>query len=142
MQAKKCCIVFIAVGLFVGSIVNMLLVQLGLVVVPPPAGVDMTTPEGIKAAMPFFNAQNFIFPFLAHAVGTLVGAFIATRWSGTAGRMPAIVVACFFFVGGLASTFMLPGAPTWFIAADLVLAYFPMSLLGHNLGRRSANDNS
>lgn len=127
-------IVFIIVGLIVGSIVNMLLVRLGITLVTPPAGADMSTPEGIKAAMPLFSAHHFIFPFLAHALGVLVGAYVATRWSRSASRTPAMIVASLFFVGGLSSMFLMPGAPVWFIAADLVLAYFPMGLLGYRLG--------
>lgn len=129
-------IVFIIVGLFVGSIVNMSLVRLGITIIAPPAGADMSTPEGIKAAMPLFSAQHFIFPFLAHALGTLVGAFVATRWSRSVSRTPALIVSSLFFLGGLTSMFVMPGAPMWFIAADLVLAYFPMGLMGNKLGKQ------
>ncbi len=134
MSPRVRTIVFIIVGLVVGSIVNMILVRLGITLVTPPAGADMSTPEGIKAAMPLFSAQHFIFPFLAHALGVLVGAYVATRWSHSASRTPAIIVASLFFIGGLAAVFMMPGAPMWFIALDLVVAYYPMGMLGYRLG--------
>lgn len=134
MSPRVRSVVFIIVGLVVGSIVNMIIVRLGMTVVTPPAGADMSTPAGIKAAMPLFSAQHFIFPFLAHALGVLVGAYVATRWSRTASRTPAIIVASLFFIGGLLAVFMMPGAPMWFIALDLVVAYFPMGMLGYKLG--------
>ena len=68
-------ILAVIAGLVVGSLVNMALVMLSGHVIPPPAGVDTATTEGLKAAMPLFEPKHFLFPFLAHAVGTLVGAF-------------------------------------------------------------------
>lgn len=121
-------------GLFVGSIVNMALVMLSGHVIPPPAGVDTTTTEGLKAAMPLFEPKHFVFPFLAHAVGTLVGAFVATL--ATPGRTggPAWAVGALFLIGGIAAVAMLP-SPLWFTVVDLVFAYLPMAWLGHRLAR-------
>lgn len=121
-------------GLFVGSIVNMALVMVSGHVIPPPAGVDTTTTEGLKAAMPLFAPKHFLFPFLAHAVGTLVGAFVATL--ATPGRTcgPAWVVGALFLIGGIAAVAMLP-SPLWFTVVDLVFAYLPMAWLGHRLAR-------
>ncbi|WP_447939122.1 hypothetical protein [Pseudoxanthomonas mexicana] len=130
-------ILAVIAGLFVGSIVNMALVMLSGHVIPPPAGVDTTTTEGLKAAMPLFEPKHFLFPFLAHAVGTLVGAFVATL--ATPGRTcgPAWVVGALFLIGGIAAVAMLP-SPLWFTVVDLVLAYLPMAWLGHRLASRKA----
>ena len=46
----------------------------------------------------------------------------------------ALVVGAFFFVGGVMAARMIP-APGWFIAADLICAYFPFAWLGHWLAR-------
>jgi len=129
-------ILAVIAGLFVGSIVNMALVMLSGHVIPPPAGVDTTTTEGLKAAMPLFEPKHFLFPFLAHAVGTLVGAFIATL--ATPGRTwgPAWTVGGLFLIGGIAAVAMLP-SPLWFTVVDLVLAYLPMTWLGHRLASRT-----
>ena len=130
-------ILAVIAGLFVGSIVNMALVMLSGHVIPPPAGVDTTTTEGLKAAMPLFEPKHFLFPFLAHAVGTLVGAFVATL--ATPGRTcgPAWVVGALFLIGGIAAVAMLP-SPLWFTVVDLVFAYLPMAWLGHRLASRKA----
>lgn len=122
-------------GFVAGSVVNMGLIMIGGALVPPPAGTDTSTMEGLQAALPLFGPQHFLFPFLAHALGTLAGALLAT-WL-TPGRTPgpAWAVGVLFLLGGTANAFLLP-APAWFIAADLVLAYLPMAWLGQRLVAR------
>ena len=122
-------------GLFAGSLVNMALVMLSGQVIPPPAGVDTTTTEGLKAAMPLFEPKHFLFPFLAHAVGTLVGAFVATLITPGRTGGPASVIGACFLIGGIAAVAMLP-SPLWFAVVDLVFAYLPMAWLGHRLAAR------
>ena len=82
--------------------------------------------------MPLFEPRHFLFPFLAHAVGTLVGALVATLITPGRTRGPAWVVGACFLLGGIAAVALLP-SPVWFTAADLVLAYLPMAWLGHRL---------
>lgn len=127
----------VVVGLVVGSAVNIGLVLLGARVVPAPAGVDTTTSEGLAAAMPLLGPAHFVFPFLAHALGTFAGALLATWIAGRVSRVPAAVIGVLFLAGGIASCFMLP-APRWFEVLDVVLAYLPFAWLGHRLGRRPA----
>lgn len=123
-------------GLVVGSVVNMGLVMAGGALVPPPEGSDLSTMEGLQAALPLFGPEHFLFPFLAHALGTLAGALVAT-WL-TPGRTsgPAWVVGVLFLLGGSINAVLLP-APAWFLAADLLLAYLPMAWLGHRLAARA-----
>jgi hypothetical protein len=119
----------VIVGLILGSCVNMGLIILGGKVVPPPFGAVTTTTEGLKASIHLFRPLHFLFPFLAHAIGTLAGAS-ASAWLAPVNRTAiALFVGGFFFIGGLASCFMIP-APTWFMALDLAIAYFPMAWLG------------
>ncbi|TDB28257.1 hypothetical protein ATCM_11650 [Stenotrophomonas sp. ATCM1_4] len=127
----------VVVGLVVGSAVNMGLILLGARVVPAPAGVDTTTSKGLAAAMPLLGPAHFVFPFLAHALGTFAGALLATWIAGRVSRVPAAVIGVLFLAGGIASCFMLP-APRWFEALDVVLAYLPFAWLGYRLGRRPA----
>jgi hypothetical protein len=127
-------ILAVVLGLVLGSITNMALVMVSGHVIPPPAGADMTTAEGIRAALPQLEARHFLFPFMAHAFGTLVGAFIAAKLSPQYKLIGALIVGSLFFVGGTMAARMIPG-PTWFIALDLVGAYFPFALLGFALAR-------
>jgi hypothetical protein len=125
-------ILAVIAGLVVGSIVNMLLVNVGPMVFPPPEGADITSMEGLKATIHLFEPQNFLFPFLGHALGTLVGALLAAAIASSRHMTLAIVVSCFFLAGGIANVFML-GGPVWFIVLDLVVAYLPMGWLGGRL---------
>ena len=130
---------FLAVvaGLILGSVVNMGIISISGAIIPPPAGADVTTTEGLKATMHLFEPKHFVFPFLAHALGTFAGAFV-TAWFAVNNKMRlALIIGFFFLAGGIASVFMLP-SPTWFTVLDLVVAYIPMAYLAAKLaGRKS-----
>jgi hypothetical protein len=102
-------------------------------IIPPPAGADVTTMEGLKSSLHLFEPKHFVFPFLAHALGTLVGAAVAAKTAGPNGFRCAMVIGVVFLCGGLGNVFLLPG-PLWFNALDLAAAYFPMAWLGWKLG--------
>lgn len=119
-------------GFVVGSIVNMFFITISGSVIPPPNGADVTTTEGLQASIHLFEPKHFIFPFLAHALGTLAGAFLTAKLAGTNALKCALVIGFLFFMGGTASIFMLP-SPLWFNILDLVVAYFPMAYLGWKL---------
>ena len=125
----------VVAGLLVGSVVNMAIVMLGPALVPPPPGVDMTTAEGLQQAMPLLQPKHFVAPFLAHAVGTLVGALLAYGIAGSRKTLFAWVIGVLFLCGGIAASAMIP-APTWFKAADLLFAYLPMAWLATLIGAR------
>lgn len=127
----------VVVGLVVGGVVNMGLILVSGQVIPPPAGADVTTAEGLQASLHLFEPRHFIFPFLAHALGTFVGALVATVIAPGRTPGPAYVVGVLFLLGGIANAYMLP-APTWFIVVDLVAAYLPMAWLAQRLMRRRA----
>jgi hypothetical protein len=125
-------------GVVIGSMVNMVLVNIGPSVVPLPAGADISTMEKLRDSMKLFAPVNFLFPFLAHALGTLSGAFVAAKLAASRSMTFAIVIGVFFLVGGAMMVSML-GGPMWFNVADLLLAYIPMAFLGGHLagGMRS-----
>ena len=72
-------ILAVVTGFVVGSLVNIGLVNIGPSVVPLPEGADVSTMENLRDSMKLFTPVNFVFPFLAHALGTLTGAFIAAK---------------------------------------------------------------
>ena len=126
----------VVAGFIVGSLVNMALVSLSPSVIPPPAGAVMTTPEGLKAAMPLLEPRHFVFPFLAHSLGTFVGALVAILLAPGRSSGPGWVVGVLFLLGGVAAAFMIP-APLWFIALDLIAAYLPAGWLAQRLASRN-----
>ena len=125
----------VVVGLVIGGFVNMALVTVSPSLIPPPVGVDVNDAESLAKGIQLFEPRHFIMPFLAHALGTLVGALVAYLIAATYRLQMAYVVGAVFLCGGVAASFMIP-APTWFIALDLLAAYLPMAWLGIQIGSR------
>lgn len=128
-------ILAVIAGLAAGSAVNMGLVMAGAKIIPPPAGVDVTDVESIKSAIHLFEFKHFIVPFLAHALGTLVGAVAAVIIAASYKMILTLVIGGFFLLGGIINVIMLP-SPPWFVVVDLVGAYLPMAWIGAKLARR------
>ena len=130
----------ILAGIAIGGGVNTALIKLSPSLIPPPQGVDVTNSESLRNSMHLFEPRHFVMPFLAHAIGTLVGAFGAYLLAATYKARMAYVIGAAFLCGGVAASFMIP-APKWFIALDLLVAYLPMAWLGIQLGRRMQHGN-
>jgi len=125
----------VLIGAIVGSIVNLGLIILGSSIIPAPAGVDVTNAESIAASIDQFQIQHFIFPFLAHALGTLVGAVIAYVVAARNKQIFAYAIGGLFLLGGILNSFAIP-APVWFIALDIIAAYIPMAWLAIQLSSK------
>lgn len=126
----------VVAGIFIGSVVNMTLVKIGPSIIPLPPGADTSTAEGLKEALPLFGFKDFIFPFLAHALGTLIGAFFAALIAGSHKMKFALGIGFYFLIGGLMVNFVLMTAPIGFAAVDMIFAYFPMAWLGGKLEQK------
>jgi hypothetical protein len=131
-------IVALLAGLVAGGLVNMALVTVGPMLIPPPAGVDMTDMESLAQSMHLMGPQHFVFPLLAHGLGTLVGATLTFLLAARNSRFLAFGIGVFFLLGGISAARMIP-APTWFVVVDLAMAYLPMAWLGTLLGKRLQN---
>lgn len=127
-------ILAVIAGWLGGSIVNMGLIKIGHMILPIQ-GVDHNDMEALAEVMPTLEAHYFAFPFLAHALGTLVGAFIAYKIAVTHKMKFALGIGAFFLLGGIIMTQVLP-APTWFEITDVVLAYIPMAWIGGKLAAK------
>jgi hypothetical protein len=150
LWARKAAAVF--VGFVLGSCVNMALILSGMKLIPLPAGIDAGNMESLAAGAHLLRPQHFLFPFLAHAFGTLIGActtYLAASppppsWPGqpdhARNQHPyrsslASWAGVLFLLGGVLASTMIP-APAWFLVLDLAAAYLPMAWLGTALGRR------
>ena len=121
-------------GVVIGMVVNMGLIITGNQLIP------------FEDEMNPMNAMNwelkyFIFPFLAHAIGTLLGALIAAKFAASYKMTFAICIGIFFLSGGISMVFILP-APVWFVVVDLVLAYIPMGWLGWKISNLTTKPTS
>lgn len=131
----------ILAGIAIGGAVNMALIVLSPSIIAPPAGVDVNNAESLSASMHLFEPRHFVMPFLAHAVGTLVGALAAYLIAATY-RVPiAYAIGAVFLCGGVAASFMIP-APRWFVVIDLLAAYLPMAWVGLRIGSRMKQGNA
>ena len=125
-------ILAVIIGIVLGSVVNMSLINISSSVIPPPNGVDVTTFEGLSASMHLFEPKHFLMPFLAHTLGTFVGALAAALIAATHKLKFALSIGLLFLIGGAMNVFMLP-SPLWFSALDLIVAYIPMAFIAAKL---------
>jgi len=112
----------VILGLIIGMIVNMgLIISGGIVFVPLEKFEPMNAMN--------WDFKYFIFPFLAHSIGTFSGAFIVSKLSKKSNIIMPLIVGFYFLAGGIYMVTILP-APTWFVLLDIILCYIPMALLG------------
>lgn len=132
-------ILAVIAGWFVGSIFNMGTMYLVMKIIGIPEGVDPMDPSSIAANIGNYETKHFLSPFLGHAIGTLVGAYVAAKISVGQKMIRALMVGVLFLIGGSMMAYMIP-APLWTEIADLLLAYIPMAYLGGILaGARKKN---
>ena len=121
-------------GGLIGMVVNMGLIITGNQLIPFEDGINP-----MNATM--WEIKYFIFPFFAHAIGTLSGAFVAAKFAASYKMTIAICIGIFFLLGGISMVFILP-APVWFIIVDLFLAYIPMGWLGWKISNLTTKPTS
>jgi len=122
-------ILAVIAGLFVGSIVNMGLILASGYIVPYPEGYDFNR---FEETFHLLESKHMIMPWFAHAMGTLAGAFVATKIAAYRHLAMAMLIGIFFLLGGWRMMTLVP-QPTWFSIIDLGLAYIPMAMLGWKL---------
>ena len=125
-------ILAVVAGYIIGSVVNMGILNLGGSIIPLPEGASVTDIESIKASMHLYETKHFIMPWLAHALGTLVGAFIAVKLAVSHHMKLALGIGVIFLLGGIAVAWLI-GSPLLVTAVDLIGAYLPMAWLGAKL---------
>jgi len=130
-------ILAVIAGWLGGSVINMGLIKTGHKLFPIE-GIDPNDMEALAAVMPTLEFEYFIFPFLAHALGTLFGAVIAGLIAVNHKMKLSLAVGGLFLIGGILVNYMLPG-PTWFAVTDILLAYIPMAWIGGKIAMRMSN---
>ena len=121
-------IAFVFIGIILGMFVNM-----GLIYI---SGYAIELPENFDP----MNAINwepkyFIFPFLAHALGTFSGALLVSKLSKNSSIVLPLIIGVYFLTGGIYMVTILP-APYWFIILDLSCAYIPMAMLAWKMSKK------
>ncbi len=126
-------ILAIILGWFSGGVVNMSLIKIGHYLFPIE-GIDPGNVEELARVMPGLEFRYFVFPFLAHALGTLTGAVIAGVIASRHKMKCSLGIGALFLIGGILACFMIP-APVWFILTDLLIAYIPMAWIGGRIAQ-------
>lgn len=122
-----------------GSVINMGLIPTGHMLIPIE-GIDPNDMNALAAIMPSLDYEYFIFPFLAHALGTLAGATIAGLMAASHKMKFSLAIGGLFLLGGITVNYVLPG-PTWFAVTDIVFAYIPMAWIGGKIARKLSRSN-
>ena len=122
----------IIAGVFIGAFINFGIILISGTIIPLPEGVDTSDIESMKASMNLYEPKHYLFPFLAHALGTLIGGIVAAKIAVSAQTKVALVVGIIFLYGGFSMVMQLP-SPLWFNLLDLTVAYIPMAWLGAKL---------
>ena len=125
-------IIAVCAGIILGSVVNMAMVFAGYSIIPLP---NETKNLPLNDAILLFQPKHFLFPFLAHAVGTLMGAFITAYIAFNHQLKFALAIGIVFLFVGIMEIVNLK-APVWFKFSDVILAYIPMALLGYFLASK------
>lgn len=125
-------ILAVIIGFVVGNLVNMAVLAAGHAILPPPPGFDGNSLEGVASTIHLLTPLDFTVPFLAHALGPLVGVLVAMFIAASARKTIAIILGCLFLTGGIVANVLIP-APMWYRVVDVVFAYIPMALLGRKL---------
>lgn len=133
MNPKLKLVLAVLAGIIIGGIVNMGIIMLGPQIIEYPEGLDFSDPDDFAAKAHLLSSTNYLWAFLAHAMGTLVGAYITAKLASVGKLKYALFIGGLFLIGGIKMVLDIP-APTWFIALDLLVAYIPMAWLGAILG--------
>lgn len=129
-------ILAVVLGFFIGGVANMGVLLLGHALMPPPAGFDGSSMEGVASTIHLLAPIDFIVPFLAHAAGTFVGVLSSMFIAATSRKTITLILGLLFLIGGVVANVMIP-APIWFRLIDVVIAYVPMAFLAQRISGRT-----
>lgn len=131
-------ILAVVLGLVIGSAVNMTILKSGGNIIPMPDSIDPTNMDALKNNAHLLQPKHYVFPLLAHAIGTLAGTLTTVMIADSRKKIFGYITASSFLLGGLIMCLIIP-APLWFKIADLLLAYIPMAWLAQVLGDRTSS---
>lgn len=129
-------ILAIVLGMVIGSVVNMMFVQLSNSVYPLPEGVDPNDFEAFKAYVEAHGLPTgvLLIVLIAHAGGSFASGFVCGAIVKKPWYFAAALLGILWTAGGVAMLLMLP-SPIWFAITDVAF-YIPAALFGTWAGGR------
>ena len=106
-------ILAVIMGMLVAFVLIAVVQLIGMRVYPPPAGMDPTNLESLKAARASIPLGALLFVLLSYAAGSVAGGWLAARIAPRAPMMHAMIVAALLFGAGLMNLMTIPH-PAWF----------------------------
>jgi hypothetical protein len=98
----------------------------------PPAGLDMNTPDGVRAYMAQLPLTGYLILLAGPVLGAFVGAMTAGRIAKATSPRPGLIVAALMLMATIVNVLMLPH-PTWYTAV-CVSGVAAAGYLGAGLG--------
>lgn len=99
-------------GLFIGSFINMALIQLNTSLNPPPPGFNPQDMSAFAKYIAGLPPSAFLLVMVAHLAQAFFGGLAAAWLNDDDGIALALIVGAITAVGGLINLLMLP-APWW-----------------------------
>lgn len=131
-------ILAVIIGVITFMTVNGSIDFLGKYLIPFPSEADFSTIEAWNASANLLLPKHYLVPFLAHALGTFAGAFVAAYLAFNHKMKFAYGIGLLGLIGGIMAVYLII-APLWFEVLDLILAYIPMACLAGNLAIKKSN---
>jgi hypothetical protein len=106
-------ILAVVLGLVVANVVILAMEFAGHAVYPPPAGLNLSDPASLRAAMAKMPTGAFVLLAVGGVVGTTVGAWVAARISRRRPLLHGLIVGGLVTLGAIGNALMIPHPP-WF----------------------------
>jgi hypothetical protein len=124
----------IVAGIIAAGVIAFGFESLGHMIYPPPAGLDLTNPEHLKAMMESVPLGSKIIVVVAWAAASFMGGLIAA-WIGRS-MLAAIGVGLVLVGFGVWTMVMIPH-PVWMTIAGVIALLVPACLGGWVATRRN-----
>jgi hypothetical protein len=125
----------VVAGVLVGGLVVFAVEAVNSTFFPLPADVSVDDADAMARHLAEGGPVMLLGVLVGWALGSFIGAWLATVIAKSAGRAPAVAVAIFFMAGAVMTMLTIPH-PVWFWIVGLAV-FVPAALLGEKMGRRS-----
>lgn len=125
----------VVAGMVVGGTVVWAVELMANRVHPFPEGIDRSDMDAFMEAVRQHAADAplaaLVIVIVAHAVGPLIGSFLAALIAGRGKMVCGMIIGVLFLLAGVMNLVMIPH-PLWFAVVDL-LVVLPMAFIGAKL---------